>query len=184
MAMDAIFRAGRALGRAEVMRLSGNDGSSHVRDAITEMNRSPNPGVRGVVQHAQGLAGNWLRRKAELPGITAEIRDIHLLGTGDNKGYQSFCCGLLLGLASEACRQADADTVTKIATTHVGEWLARAKKHAEALKLQKLVPGMLDFNARFNAILTPLGFVQSSAALKNYAQLIESLSDDVGNAIR
>lgn len=181
--MDAIFRAGRALGRAEAMRLNEKDGASYVRDAISEMNRSSNAGVRGVVPHAQGLVNNWVRRKDELPGLIAAIRDTHILGMGDNKGYQSFCCGLLLGLALEACRQVGPDTVTKIAITRVGEWMSGAKLHAEALKLQNLVPGMADFGARFNTLLTPLGFVQSSAELKNYASLIEALSNDVGNAI-
>jgi len=183
MVMDATFRAGRALGRSEAMRLNGKDGTSHIRDAIAEINRSPNPGVRGVVPHAQGLASNWVKRKDELPGVIAAIRDNHLLGTGDNKGYQSFCCGLLMGLTLEACRQVDIDTVTKIAITQVGEWMSGAKAHAVALKAQNLVPGMPDFSARFNAILTPIGFVKSSAELKNYAQLIEALSNEVGNTI-
>ena len=73
--------------------------------------------------------------------------------------------------------------MTKIAVTHVGEWISGAKLHAEALKLQNLVPGMADFGARFNTILTPLGFVQSSVELNNYSPLIEVLSNDVGNAI-
>ena len=73
--------------------------------------------------------------------------------------------------------------MTKIAVTRVSEWISGAKLHAEALKLQNLVSGMADFGARLNTILTPLGFVQSSVELKNYAPLIEALSNDVGNAI-
>ena len=181
--MDATFRAGRALGQAEAMRLSGKDGAIHVRNAIAEMNRSPNIGVRGTAPHVQGIAGGWDRRKSELPSVIAAIRDTHLAGTGDNKGYQSFCCGLLLGLSLEICRQAGQDTVTRVAVTQVGKWMNGAKAHAYALKAQNLVPGMIDLSARFNAILTPLGFVKTSAELRNYAHLIESLSNNVGNAI-
>lgn len=183
MVMDATFRAGRALGRAEAMRMSNKDGSGHVRDAIAELNRSSNAGVRGVVPHAQGLAGNWAARKGELPSVIAAIRDTHLAGTGDSKGYQSFCCGLLLGLSLEVCQQVGPDTVTKVAVSQVGEWMRGAKAHALALRDQQLVPGMPDLGARFNVLLTPLGFVQTSAALRNYAHLIEALSNEVGNLI-
>lgn len=54
-----------ASGRAEAMRLSEKDGASYVRDAISEMNRSSNAGIRGAVPHARGLVGNWVRRKDE-----------------------------------------------------------------------------------------------------------------------
>jgi hypothetical protein len=180
--MDPIFRAGRGLGRAEMMRLNLKSGTNFLNETIGELSRSKVAGIQAEIDELKRMAGDWARRSTQLPAIIGAIRDQRLGGAG--KGYQAFCSGLLLGLAMEACFQANKDTVTEKAKGDIVQWLSMARGHTAALKAQGFVPGMPDYDIPFNAIINPIRVVKRSIELRNFYQLIENLSNQIGNAIR
>ncbi|ODS35525.1 MAG: hypothetical protein A7316_03595 [Candidatus Altiarchaeales archaeon WOR_SM1_86-2] len=176
--MDPIFRAGRALGQSEILRLEGKNGVAYVNKAAAELKRSRIRGLDGVSTHLQGIASNWKGRSSELPGITPAIQ------AHGGRTYQAVSCGLLLGLAMEACRQAGKDTVTSRAKNQIVTWLKSASDHAYALKAQGLVKHMGDYRPNFNRVIAPIQVVKRSSELRNHYRFVENLSNTIGNAIR
>jgi hypothetical protein len=179
--MDPTFRAGRGLGRAEMARLNQKMGANFLQEVISELARAKIPGIQPELNELQAIIRDWRARSDRLQGIISAIRDQRLGGNG--KGYQAFCSGFLLGLAMEACLQIDKDTVTARVKDEVIGWLDMAKKHTSALKAQGFLPHMQVFDSQFNTIINPIMVVKRSAELRNFYQLIEKLSNDVGNAI-
>lgn len=175
--MDPIFRAGRAIGQAEILRLERKKGVIYLNKAVAELKRSRIRGLSGVTKHLQGIARNWQKRSVELPGITPAIQAL------GGKTYQAVSCGVLLGQAMETCRQAGKDTVTSRAKRQVLMYLRSSSKHAYALKAQGLAKNMRDCRPNFNRVIAPIQTVRRSSELRNYYQFIERLSNTVGNAI-
>lgn len=182
--MHPIFRAGRALGRAEVLRLiRDKDGSASVREASSCLNSTGIPALREVAQSLNVIASNWRSNKDQLPGITSRIQAV------GPKEYQAVSAGLWMGIAIESCIQAVAkDAVKDIETADykagIADVLEKARAHVEALRLQEILPTMPDFNGQFRAEISGVSAVRQTGQLQGHIQLIQRLSDQVGNAIK
>lgn len=173
--MNPVFRAGRALGQAEICRLEGLNGVQHVTKAANECLRTTE--LATIARHLQGIARDWKNRARELPNIMPAIQ------AHGGKIYHAVSCGVLLGLALEACKVADKDTVTSKAKSQILEWLDGASAHAYAIKAQNFQPSLPDYRPNFNRVIAPIQVVNKSLELRNHAQFIENLSNTVGNAI-
>ena len=176
--MDAVFHAGVELGRAEILRLDRKNGAAHLSRAAADLNRAGIPALRNEASTVMAVSRNWKARAAEIPQIIARIQAL------GGRTYQAISAGVLLGLAIEACRLAGKDTDTATAKTQLLDWLNGAKAHTRALKDQGLVPSMPNFDSRFNSVITPIQLIKQASELPNHSQLIENLSNQVGNAIR
>lgn len=176
--MDPVFRAGRALGRAQGLWLSNRNGSRYLTTAASELERSGIVSLRDVARDLRAIAGDWKRRASQIPQIISRIQ------AEGGRTYQAVSAGVLLGLSMEACQQAGRNTDLAEARSGITGWLNAAKLHSAALKDQGFVPGMRNFDASFNAIINPIKTVRQASQLRNYYQLIENLSNQVGNAIR
>ena len=174
--MNPVFRAGRSLGQAEICRLEGESGVQHMTKAANELLRTNE--LKGIVPHLQGIARDWGNRSKEIPPIISAIQ-----GHG-GKIYHAVSCGVLLGLALEACKVADKDTVTSKAKSQILEWLNGAGAHAYAIRAQNFQPDLPDYRPNFNRVIAPIQVVKKSLELRNHAQFIENLSNTVGNGIR
>ena len=174
--MNPVFRAGRALGQAEICRLEGTSGVRYVNKAATELSRTTE--LKTIARHLQGIARDWKNRSKELPNIMPAIQ------AHGGMIYHAVSCGVLLGLALEACKVADKDTVISQAKSSIVQWLKGANEHAYAIKAQGLQLNLPDFRPNFNRVISPIQVVKKSRELRNHAQFIERLSNTVGNKIK
>lgn len=176
--MDQVFRAGRALGRAEVLRLiPGKEGSAQLREAATCLQSTGNPALRAVTDTLNRIAMNWNASKDQIPGITGQIQAV------GPKEYHAVSAGIWLGIAMESCVSGKKDDPTSECKAAIADRLEKARAHVEALRLQGILPNMPDFNTQFRAEVSGVSLVRQTSELTGHFGLIQNLSNQVGNAI-
>ena len=175
--MDPILHAGRALGRALVLHGVRENGSRYLAEAASDLQRSKIKALAGEANKLRQMASNWKWGANQIPTIFESIQNQR------GKTYHAVSCGFLMGLAMEACLKAGRDTDLPTTKTELVDWLVGAKEHSGALKDQHFVPNMPNFEGKFNRIITAIRSADSSLQLRNASQLIEDLSNKVGNAI-
>ena len=177
--MNAVFRAGRALGRADVLRLiRGKDGSTYLREAATCLSSTAVPALHQVADSLNGIANNWRSQKDQIPAITPRVQ------AAGPKEYHAVSAGIWMGIALESCVQVDEDTVTADCKARIAEALENARGHVEALRLQGILPNMPDFNGPFRSEISGVTAVRQTGEFRAHFSLIQGLSNQAGNAIR
>ncbi len=176
--MNPVFFAGRALGRAEMLRLANKNGASQVRTAADALRRAKVAELVPIATKLDGIASAWEARKAQVPPTIAEIQKL------GGKTYHCVSAGVLLGQAIEGPLSADGLDLDLVeAKNNIVTWLAGAKGHVAALRLQGYVPTLRDFDADFDRLTAPIGQFERLSDLKAQASLTENVSNQVGNAI-
>ena len=108
------------------------------------------------------------------------------LAKKDLKRYHAASAGWCLGLAERGCSLMTKHKDSAEAKKAIDKWLTVARDETDALRTQKLVPGMKNFTADFKNCLGCIHAVTDPTQWKHLCDcgsLIENLANQVGNAI-
>jgi hypothetical protein len=184
--MNPVFAASRFMGHSLIYADYGKE--KEARKALSDAGRDfGRAGLADAQRVVRNLGANWAHHAGKImEGFHQEIQAD--LEKKDRKSYHAASAGWCLGLASHG-----SSLVTKhkdFAATKrlISEWLTHARNHTDALRMEKLVPGMKDFKAQFNTCLNGISVIKDPKTwwqdFRNCSSLIVNLADQVGNAIR
>ena len=181
--MNPVFAASRSMGRSWVYARGGKE--KEARKALSEAGKAfGTAGLSGAQRVVRGLGSS----SADDFGKIAEgfHQQIQAELKKNLKSYYAASAGWCLGLAELACSlMTKADPLAE-AKKAIDEWLTVARKETDALRTQKLVPGMKDFTAMFKSHLGGIHAITDPTKWGEFhgcGQLIKDLANQVGNAI-
>ena len=76
--MNVFFKAGRALGRAEFLRLDNRNGAACLREAANDLLRSRVKELAPQAKALSAIAAAWESKKNQILTVTSAIRDQYL----------------------------------------------------------------------------------------------------------
>jgi len=182
--MNPVFAASCSMGRSTIY--AGDNKEKEARSALTQAaTHFGRAGLRDAQRVAQDLAANWSHHAGRIgDGFHKQIQPE--LAKKDLKSYYAASAGWCLGLAERGCSLMTKHKDSAEAKKAIDKWLTVARDETDALRTQKLVPGMKNFTADFKNCLGCIHAVTDPTQWKHLCDcgsLIENLANQVGNAI-